>query len=137
MAQSIITSVETFQVEHCCNCGMAFAMTQDFQDRRRSDREGFFCPAGHRQYYVGKSDKQKIAELEQRVKGAYEYSDTLQKDIDHKVNQIRAHKGARTKLKKRIAAGVCPCCNRTFVNLGKHMKGQHPSYTEEKDDAGK
>lgn len=45
----------------------------------------------------------------------------------------RAHaatKGQLTKTRKRVAGGVCPCCNRSFVNLGRHMAGQHPDYAE-------
>lgn len=29
-----------------------------------------------------------------------------------------------------VGAGVCPCCNRTFKNLARHMAGQHPGFTE-------
>lgn len=45
--------------------------------------------------------------------------------------QRRAQKGQNTRLKKRIAAGVCPCCNRSFANLREHMAGQHPDFTGE------
>ena len=27
---------------------------------------------------------------------------------------------------KRVHNGVCPCCNRSFQNLQKHMKTKHP-----------
>jgi hypothetical protein len=33
-----------------------------------------------------------------------------------------------TRIKKRVAAGVCPCCNRSFKDLARHMAGQHPDY---------
>lgn len=42
-------------------------------------------------------------------------------------------KGEVTKLKKRIANGVCPCCKRSFCNLAAHMKTQHPEYTKEEE----
>jgi hypothetical protein len=29
-----------------------------------------------------------------------------------------------------VANGVCPCCNRTFQNLARHMAGKHPDYEE-------
>lgn len=32
---------------------------------------------------------------------------------------------ARRKL-KRVQNGVCPCCNRSFWNLERHMKSKHP-----------
>jgi hypothetical protein len=39
-----------------------------------------------------------------------------------------------TKLKQRVANGVCPCCHRSFVNLHRHMAGQHPDYTKEQSE---
>lgn len=39
-----------------------------------------------------------------------------------------AYKGAATRLKNRAKAGVCPCCNRTFQNLARHMASQHPDH---------
>lgn len=46
-------------------------------------------------------------------------------------HQSRAFKGVVTKLKKRAANGVCPCCNRTFVDLARHMAGKHPTFLAE------
>lgn len=37
-------------------------------------------------------------------------------------------KGAHQRTKNRVAKGVCPCCNRSFTNLAKHMAGQHPDF---------
>ena len=45
--------------------------------------------------------------------------------------QAAAKRGQVTKLKKRAAAGVCPCCNRTFVELQRHMATKHPTFTAE------
>ncbi len=42
----------------------------------------------------------------------------------------RAEKAAKTRLKKRVAAGVCPCCNRTFKQLAAHIKRKHPEMLE-------
>jgi chemotaxis response regulator CheB len=43
----------------------------------------------------------------------------------------REHSATRaqlTKTKKRVANGVCPCCNRTFKQLARHMKAKHPEF---------
>jgi hypothetical protein len=31
----------------------------------------------------------------------------------------------------RIGNGVCPCCNRSFTNLRRHMTTKHPEYPKE------
>jgi hypothetical protein len=33
-----------------------------------------------------------------------------------------------TRIRNRIAAGVCPCCTRTFKNVARHIKDKHPTY---------
>lgn len=32
------------------------------------------------------------------------------------------------KIQTRVKGGVCPCCNRSFVQLTRHMKTKHPDY---------
>lgn len=51
---------------------------------------------------------------------------------EHKTTkqELTTTKGQLTKTKKRLAGGVCPCCNRSFVSLAKHMANQHPDYQE-------
>jgi DNA repair exonuclease SbcCD ATPase subunit len=36
----------------------------------------------------------------------------------------------RDKLRTRAAAGVCPCCGRTFKQLARHMQSKHPDWPE-------
>lgn len=43
-----------------------------------------------------------------------------------------ATRGHLTRTKKRGGHGVCPCCNRTFQQLARHMKSKHPDYAESK-----
>lgn len=35
---------------------------------------------------------------------------------------------ANGRLRKRASAGVCPCCNRTFSQLARHMQTKHPTF---------
>lgn len=37
-------------------------------------------------------------------------------------------KGVVTRTRNRIANGVCPCCDRSFTNLQRHMASKHPDY---------
>jgi hypothetical protein len=32
-------------------------------------------------------------------------------------------------VQKRVGNGVCPCCNRTFEDLARHMKVKHREYS--------
>lgn len=132
-----ITRQIEFVVEHCCNCHVPFAMTRDTYNRRREDHKTFYCPNGHPQVYTGKSELQRAREEIDRQKRTIEWERERTKQArderDRKEYERRAAVGQVTKIKKRIGRGVCPCCNRTFENLARHMSNQHPEYTEAPD----
>lgn len=118
-----------FVTEECCNCGMPFAMTADFQRRRRDDRKSFYCPMGHGQHYSGKSEAQKLkdqlAKKQRDLEAAYGRAAALQGQRDQIANSYK-------RIRARVKNGVCPCCNRTFDNLLRHMRTKHPDYGSEK-----
>lgn len=46
----------------CGECGVPFAMTEEFQARKLRDRTVFYCPSGHPRVYTGKTEAQKLQE---------------------------------------------------------------------------
>ena len=128
-----MTYTGVLAVVNCCTCGMTFAMPGDFKQRRRDDHEWFYCPAGHEQHYAGKSDAEKLRDELARKERALVWErsrrDMAQAEAKHMRAVANGHKGAHQRTKNRVAKGVCPCCNRSFVNLAKHMSGQHPDYS--------
>jgi hypothetical protein len=126
------TFIGTLVVQTCCICGMAFGVEENYDRARRDDHKQFYCPAGHGQHYAGKSEAEK---LQERLDDAARRERSLNARLTHTRDQLqateyqrRAQKGVNTRLKNRIAAGVCPCCNRTFQDLARHMSGQHPDF---------
>jgi DNA-binding XRE family transcriptional regulator len=101
---------------------MPFAMTRDFNDRRLKDRADWFCPRGHAQHYIGKSEEQKLREEVERQRQMREAEEARRLRVEQERDQVaRAHH----KMRVRVMNGVCPCCNRTFQNLMQHMKSEH------------
>jgi hypothetical protein len=119
----VFTATQTFETEDCYKCGVVFAMTEDFRQRRLRDRKEFYCPNGHGQHYLRESEGQKIQHLEARLASAGEARDHYKRSRD-------TMRGVVTKMKKRIGKGSCPCCKRHFTNVERHMKSQHPDYAE-------
>lgn len=123
----------------CCKCGIEFHVPAHWNRKRHEDHKPFYCPNGHEQGYYGKSRKElRIEELERENtqqghqlanKAALLKQARVERDLADR--RRAAAKGQLTKTKNRIAAGVCPCCNRTFSNVARHMKSQHPTYTSE------
>jgi hypothetical protein len=129
-------------VETCCNCGITFGMPESIQKRRRDDHATFYCPSGHPQSYRGETEAQKLQkaldaktrELEQE-KRSTQWARDGEKRADERAalsdRKAAAARGLVTKIKNRVGNGVCPCCNRTFDNLQRHMGTQHPDFKNE------
>lgn len=129
---STIAVTQTYTVIHCGECGVPFALNDEFIRERRNDHKTWYCPNGHSRYYPEKNEteqaKAQVARLQRQLANRDE--DLRAERAAHKVTERRraAAKGQLTKTKKRVANGVCPCCNRTFADLARHMAGKHPDY---------
>lgn len=126
MATLTISHTETFVTIECSSCGCTFALTDGFVGALKRSHETFYCPNGHACHWPGKSDVEKLRDekllLQQRLDQANAHAKTWER-------QAIAAKGQTTKLRKRISAGVCPCCHRTFKQLAAHMTHKHPEYS--------
>jgi hypothetical protein len=130
-----ITYTGRLVVEECCECHITFAMPADFQ-RRCSDAGpamSFYCPAGHKQHYTASETAQlkyKLTEARKRADRAETRERAARDQADAAERSARAYKGHLTRTRKRIGNGTCPCCNRHFANVERHMHSQHPGYAE-------
>lgn len=126
MTTLTIRNDTTLVLQDCITCGVQFGVTAQFDRRRLADKQSFYCPNGHAQAYVESEAARLRKQLEQARARATSTADQL--EAERKAHA--ATKGQLTKTRKRVAGGVCPCCNRSFVNLGRHMAGQHPDYAD-------
>lgn len=118
----------TYIVIDCPQCQVEFAVTESYEARRRTDGKTFYCPTGHSMSYGDnvqaqlKRERDKTARLTSRL-------DQVRADRDAIERSRRATKGQLTRVKNRVAKGVCPCCNQTFSDLAQHMETKHPDYS--------
>jgi hypothetical protein len=135
MTTGTLNIIEKYCVICCDACGVSFAITDAYDDRRRADHKSFYCPNGHSMSYSQKNEAEKQREradrLERRLANRDEDLRAARAAHITTQHRLRATKGVLTKTKKRVANGVCPCCNRTFQQLERHMKSQHPDYAEQ------
>lgn len=94
-----------FEVTHCKSCQVVVVMPSSMMRARREDRKTFFCLNGHSLSFRGETEAEKLTK------------------------QLASEREAKvTRIKNRVGNGVCPCCNRTFQNLQRHMHTKHPEY---------
>jgi hypothetical protein len=96
----------------------------------------FFCPYGHAQVFaVGETEEQKLRrERDRLTQRLAEKDDEIRRQRELREGterQLSATRGVVTRIKNRVGHGVCPCCNRTFQDLSRHMSSKHPTYAAE------
>jgi predicted RNA-binding Zn-ribbon protein involved in translation (DUF1610 family) len=133
MATFTGTIVGVFQVEQCIYCFSHFGMNGEHYKRRQGDRQQFWCPScGRDMVYTGETPIQRETRLRQEAESrlaAERARHDQTRDAKSAVERsLKATKGVITRVKNRVSKGVCPCCNRYFVNLHRHMSNQHPDY---------
>jgi hypothetical protein len=113
-----------FCAVECCHagCGITFAIPRWFDKNRRDDHKSFYCPNGHSLSFHGASAEERLRQKIADVERSLEFQ-RRQRQLAER--QARAYKGERDRVKRRVANGVCPCCQRSFQNLRRHMTTQH------------
>ena len=133
------TATETITLEltriSCGECDIVFAVPTTWYNRKRGDHTDWTCPNGHVRHFIGQSEAEKLrdelARQKHRTEQAEEDARWQRSQRTITENRLRAHKGVVTKLKKRVAAGSCPCCHRKFRDLRDHMRAEHPDWNPE------
>lgn len=95
----------------------------------------FYCAYGHPMVFVvGENEETKLRrERDRLLQRLAEKDDDIaaaHRRTEHAEASLRTTKGHITRIKNRVGHGVCPCCNRTFGDLARHMASKHPAYTE-------
>lgn len=102
-------------------CDQHFGMSRDFYDETQRKGIGWYCPRGHSRRWTGKTTEQQLLDA-----GARETA--LADQLGAAVREAEAARFALIRDRHRFANGVCPCCNRSFENVRRHMSTQHPDY---------
>lgn len=123
---AVLNFNQQLQTETCYKCGIVFAVPSYFREKRLLDKNSFWCPNGHSQAYI----KSEIDQLKSQLEAERRSTEWQRARANTLEKSLSAQKGQLTKLKNRVANGVCPCCKRTFQDLSRHMHNKHPDYSK-------
>ena len=107
-----------------------------FDAAHKSSKISFFCPYGHEAIFSeGESEVTLLRrERDRLVQQMAQKDDEIVRQArlkDAALKEARALKTSAVKARKRTAAGVCPCCSRSFRQMALHMKQKHPNFKAE------
>lgn len=128
MAEVITIRGERHVVTQCGTCAVWHTVPEIVYECHR--REGGFhsCPNGHQRGWskgAEEIERENIRRERDRLK---QETARLADEIAAQTARAEKAEAATKRLKKRTAAGTCPCCKRTFSNMAEHMKHQHPEF---------
>ncbi len=133
--------MSTFTNVSCYKCGVIWGMPTALNTQRHADKESFWCPNGHSQHYAAseadklkaklQAQEQATAAAEKKATREREWRLQAEEEKRHTERRLAAQRGVTTRMKNRVANGVCPCCNRHFANLHRHMQTKHAGFVAE------
>jgi hypothetical protein len=119
------TEIVVLQEVTCKSCGITHAIPYKLLEGLQQTGGYYYCPNGH-QWGWGESEG---VRLRQQLQAEKEHQRRVEAQLVSVQDQLQATEREVQRQKKRAANGVCPCCNRSFIQLRRHMKTQHPDYT--------
>lgn len=133
-AQAFALGVWFEQLAACFKCGVPIVVPS-FQVARFTQKgETFYCMNGHGQVFC-ESDLKKLERQLEAEKQQTERERGLRLEAEKREKAAKrsaaTYKGKVTAIKNRVGNGVCPCCNRTFQNLMRHMDTKHPEFKKD------
>lgn len=122
------------EVHECGKCGIIWGCPEDYLDARRRDGQTFYCPNGHGRVFRETDldrERKRTAQLERRLSAERDTAERYRDNWERERRSAIAYKGHLTRIRKRIANGVCPVpgCKRSgFTRVLSHIASQHPDW---------
>jgi hypothetical protein len=120
-------SPDNMEFRVCPVCGIRYAAPiRFFESRRVGDQDNWYCPNGHSLSFK-ETENDRIRRERDRLKQEMARLEDEKHAIERAAEEkVRAAEAKARRLLTRAGAGVCPCCNRTFSQLARHMEKKHP-----------
>lgn len=123
-------------VTECGECGVVYTVPEVRHDHMRSEGGFACCQNGHRWGWdKDGSERERLRRERDRLAQQIAMEQDRVREAERSAfvagEALIAAEKRETRLKRRIVGGACPCCNRTFSNVGRHMKTKHPAFMAE------
>jgi hypothetical protein len=115
-------------------CGIVYGIPQEFANSLQSQGGSYYCPNGHELSWDetdADRERKRAERAERRLRAEEDTSRRLTDNLRHQEHRARALKGHLTRMRNRIANGVCPVpgCKRSgFTNVMRHIAAKHPEW---------
>jgi len=123
-----------------CWCGIRLAIPSSLYREAHNNGMAVYCPLGHT--FVWKETeadrlKRELESTKSVLRAARASTTAVRDQLQAERRSNAAYRGHLTRLRNRIANGVCPVkdCHRHFDNVQRHIASQHPEWAAEHPEA--
>lgn len=132
MVTSVAISVEvTLTSVNCGKCGGTYAINERYRQRQEENAGTWNCPYCQVGWGYVESELSKVQKRLEDEKRRHLLTLSRVNEVTASLNATKALATRHANKLKRVQAGVCPECNRSFQNLKRHMQTKH-HHCEEK-----
>lgn len=114
-------------VVQCGGCGIFHTVPEPKYNSCYHEGGFWSCPNGCSRGWDKGADHREIDALRRERDRLKQDAARLNDEIVTEKRRADAAEQKAIQTKRRALAGVCPCCNRTFINMQRHMKTKHPN----------
>lgn len=124
MGQALLET-NSYERMQCGECGITFWIPTSLYDEcRKVKGKGWHCPNGHARVF----SESAVEKLQRQLDAERTRNAEIMKQRDQAERKLKSKERVLKRMTNRVAHGVCPCCNRTFQNLQRHMSTKHPDF---------
>ena len=112
----------------CWVCGVPFRLSAAFVEASKRHHTGFKCPRG---CSLGFGESTEDLLKREKEQSALAFQAQINEANHARLVAEKAAKKAiadKRKVERRVAHGVCPCCNKTFADIANHMITEHNDF---------
>jgi hypothetical protein len=108
----------------CRTCGVVHAYPEVLWEEKEESGGYIFCPNGHQWgFREGRKERDAVHRERDLLK---QQTARLEDELREAAARAAKAEAESKRIMTRTGAGVCPCCNRSFAQLARHMKAKHP-----------
>lgn len=127
-------------VWECPACGVVYGIPEALADACRADGSKYYCPNGHSlgwQESDAERERKRADVLQRRLDSSQDTANRYREKAEQERRTAIALRGHLTRIRRRIANGVCPVpgCKRSgFKQVMAHIASQHADWLHEHPD---
>ena len=122
---TVLLNGERHVVNQCGTCAVWHTIPEVVYECCKREGGFWHCPNGHSRGWAKGTDEIERENIRRERDKLKQDAARLECEVVEQRARAETAEKKVVQIKSRASAGVCPCCNWTFLNIQRHMKTKH------------